>query len=107
MNFFESDIVVQELTEMKQIHFALLKYSNGYNDLDRDSRLRLLNDILGLIEKQRIFFMRLSLSDDSDAKEIKEKLKYKMYDKGWFDGIPSLLNCLEEKINFFIEKETT
>jgi len=107
MNFFESDIVVKELTEMKQIHAALLRYSNSYNDLDHDSRLRLLNDILGLIEKQRIFFMRLSLSDDADAQEIKEQIQYKMYDKGWFSGIPSLLDCLEQKIQSFIEKETT
>jgi len=107
MNFFESEIVVKELTEMKQIHIALLEYANNYNDLEQKDRVNLLNEILELIEKQKIFFMRLSLSDDKDAQQIKEQIEYKMYDKGWFNGIPTLLDSLEQKINFFIQKETS
>lgn len=107
MNFFDSEIVRNEISEMKELHGMLTFYSFGYSNLESSQRIDLLNQILGLVEKQRIFYFRLSLSDSEDAKEIMERIHNKMSENGWDGDVPSLLDLLEKKINDNLQKEMT
>jgi hypothetical protein len=107
MSFFQSEIVRNEVLEMKQIHEILSVYANQYQSLDSDERIELLNRILNLIEKQRIFYFRLTLSDSDDAKEILGRIQNKMIENGWLESVPALLDLLEKKVNDHLQKEMT
>ena len=74
MSFFNSDIVRAEMTEVQELQEEV--YSNVMkfyymNDADKKHHIELLEK---LIEKQKIMYTRLSLSDDPDAKEMKEQI---------------------------------
>ena len=74
MSFFDSDIVRAEMTEVQELQEEV--YSNVMkfyymNDADKKHHIELLEK---LIDKQKIMYARLSLSDDPDAKEMKEQI---------------------------------
>ena len=74
MSFFNSDIVRAEMTEVQELQEEV--YSNVMkfyymNDADKKHHIELLEK---LIDKQKIMYARLSLSDDPDAKEMKEQI---------------------------------
>ncbi len=70
MSFFDSDIVRAEMAEISELQEEV--YSNvmefGYmNDEDKIYHIELLER---LIDKQKILYARLSLSDDAGAKQM-------------------------------------
>ena len=71
MKFLDSEIVREE---MKVIE-ALLKqvYGNVFNfpNMNREDKMKHIEILEELINKQQIFYKRLSLSDDPKAKEIR------------------------------------
>ena len=74
MSFFNSDIVRAEMTEVQELQEEV--YSNVMkfyymNDADKKHHIELLEK---LIDKQKIMYARLSLSDDPDAIEMKEQI---------------------------------
>ena len=74
MSFFDSDIVRAEMTEVQELQEEV--YSNVMkfyymNDADKKHHIGLLEK---LIEKQKIMYTRLSLSDDPNAIEMKEQI---------------------------------
>ena len=74
MSFFDSDIVRAEMTEVQELQEEV--YSNVMkfyymNDADKKHHIELLEK---LIEKQKIMYTRLSLSDDPEAQEMKEQI---------------------------------
>jgi len=78
MSFFDSELVKKELDDIRIIHQTLVEYAINYENLDKDARLILLDEIAELIEKQKIFYTRLSLSDDERAVRLKEEIEIKM-----------------------------
>ena len=73
--FFESEIVREELEEinkMQQEMYGDLSKFNSLNTEDRKEHIELLTELL---EKQRLMYTRLSLSDDPMAKKMKEELQ--------------------------------
>ena len=75
MSFFDSDIVRAEMAEISELQEEV--YSNvmefGYmNDEDKIYHIELLER---LIDKQKILYARLSLSDDPEAKKMKEDIR--------------------------------
>ena len=74
MSFFDSDIVRAEMTEIQELqeevydNFMKFPYMNNP---DKAYHIGLLED---LINKQKIMYARLSLSDDPQAKEMKEEI---------------------------------
>ena len=74
MSFFDTDIVRAEMTEVQELQEEV--YSNVMkfyymNDADKKHHIELLEK---LIDKQKIMYARLSLSDDSEAKKMKEEI---------------------------------
>tara|TARA_B100000965_G_C19360242_1_gene655680 strand:- start:17 stop:355 length:339 start_codon:yes stop_codon:yes gene_type:complete len=74
MSFFDSDIVRAEMTEVQELQEEV--YSNVMNfyymnDSDKMIHIKLLEK---LIDKQKIMYARLSLSDDPEAQEMKEQI---------------------------------
>ena len=74
MTFFDSEIVRAEMAEISELQEEV--YSNVMkfhymNDEDKCYHIELLSK---LIDKQKILYARLSLSDDPEAKRMKEDI---------------------------------
>jgi len=75
MTFFDSEIVRAEMAEISELQEDV--YSNVMkfhymNDEDKCYHINLLDK---LIDKQKILYARLSLSDDPAAKQMKEDIQ--------------------------------
>ena len=75
MSFFNSDIVRAEMTEISELQEEV--YSNVMkfhymNDEDKCYHINLLDKLIG---KQKILYARLSLSDDPEAKKMKDDIR--------------------------------
>ena len=74
MTFFQSDVVRAELAEIQElqeeVYGALFKFPS-MPKADKEYHVEVLER---LIEKQKILYTRLSLSDDPIAKEMKENI---------------------------------
>ena len=74
MTFFQSDVVRAELAEIQElqeeVYGALFKFPSMPKE-DKQYHVEVLER---LIEKQKVLYTRLSLSDDPQAKKMKEKI---------------------------------
>ena len=75
MSFFQSDVVRAEMVEISELQEEV--YSNVMkfhymNDEDKCYHINLLDK---LIDKQKILYARLSLSDDPEAKSVVDNMR--------------------------------
>lgn len=74
-DFFDSEIIQQELKEINQLQEEIYKSILSFGIMNREKKLEHIEKLSVLLEKQRIMYTRLSLSDDSKAIQMKENLK--------------------------------
>ena len=74
MSFFDSDIVRSEMTEVKELQEEVYDNIMKFNYMNDSDKLYHINVLEKLIEKQKIVYARLSLSDDPEAKKMKEEI---------------------------------
>ena len=74
MSFFDSDIVRSEMVEINELQEDVYENFMKFPYMTNADRARHIDQLSKLIEKQKIVYARLSLSDDPDAKEMKEKI---------------------------------
>ena len=74
MNFFQSPVVRAEMAEISELQEEV--YSNVFKfpSMTKEDQLYHVEILNRLIEKQQILYARLSLSDDPDAKQMKEHI---------------------------------
>lgn len=74
-NFFESDIIQEEIKEINSLQKEI--YSNIFDFLSMsfEEKTEHIDKLSELLEKQKIMYTRLSLSDDPVALSMKENLK--------------------------------
>ena len=74
MTFFQSDVVRAELAEIQvlqeEVYGALFKFPT----MPKEDKQYHVECLERLIEKQKILYTRLSLSDDPMAKQMKENI---------------------------------
>ena len=82
MTFFQSDVVRAELAEIQElqeeVYGALFKFPSMPKE-DKQYHVEMLER---LIEKQKVLYTRLSLSDDPEAKKMKETIMKGAKDMG-------------------------
>ena len=85
MTFFQSPVVRAEMAEISELQEEV--YSNVFKfpSMKKEDQLYHVDILNRLIEKQKILYARLSLSDDPDAKKMKEKI----VESASMMGIPS------------------
>lgn len=74
-NFFDSDIIQEELKEINKLQEEIYGSILTFGMMDRDTKLEHIEKLQILLEKQRIMYTRLSLSNDPEAIEMKENLR--------------------------------
>ena len=75
MTFFDSEIVRAEMAEISELQedvYANVMKFHYMNDEDKCYYINLLDK---LIDKQKILYARLSLSDDPAAKQMKDDIQ--------------------------------
>ena len=74
-NFFDSEIIQEELKEINTLQEEIYGSLLAFSSMDRDARIDKVDKLAMLLEKQRVMYTRLSLSDDPKAVEMKENLR--------------------------------
>jgi hypothetical protein len=74
-NFFDSDIIQEELKEINKLQEEIYGSILTFGKMDREDKLEHIEKLQILLEKQRVMYTRLSLSDDRQAVEMKENLR--------------------------------
>ena len=74
MSFFDSDIVRSEMVEINELQEDVYENFMKFPYMNNADRAHHIDQLSKLIEEQKIVYARLSLSDDPDAKEMKEKI---------------------------------
>ena len=100
-DFFKSEIVREELKEINALQEELYSDMTSFNVLDRDDRMEHIEKLTTLLEKQRLMYTRLSLSDDPDAKKLKDQLQKSVTMLGFPEGtdIQVLFSGMENTID--------
>ncbi len=73
MSFFDSEIVRNEAQEITDLQQEIIKSIPNLLNLPRDEKLECIDKMLTLIDKQKIFYNRICLSDDPRAADLKEQ----------------------------------
>ena len=74
-DFFKSDIIQDELTEINNLQEEIYGSILTFGGMDNETKREHVEKLQVLLEKQRIMYTRLSLSDDPQAVEMKENLR--------------------------------
>ena len=72
MKFFQSEVVQKELTQMQDLYMDINKMGLM---LSLDQKREQLQKMLRLIDLQQTMYMRVTLSEDPDAKQLVEQVK--------------------------------
>ena len=74
MSFFDSDVVRAEMAEISELQEEV--YSNVFTfpQMDTEDQMYHIDLLERLLHKQQILYTRLSLSDDPQAKKMKEEI---------------------------------
>ncbi|AGH26212.1 hypothetical protein CPMG_00111 [Prochlorococcus phage MED4-213] len=72
MKFFQSEVVQQELHQMQELYMDINKMGLM---LSLDQKKEQLQKMMRLIEIQQTMYMRVSLSEDPEAKKLVDQVK--------------------------------
>ena len=73
--FFQSELVRGEIQEMATLQEFCFRSVTNLALLNKERKLEYFEALRKLLEKQKIFHARLSLSDDPEAKQVAENMK--------------------------------
>lgn len=74
MSFFESEVVRSEMTEISKLQEEVYKNVFEFSRMSNSEKINHVELLQKLLQKQQILYTRLSLSDDPEAKEMKERI---------------------------------
>ena len=99
-NFFESEIIRNELKEINELQEGVYGSMLTFSDMEREDQLEHIEMLTTLLDKQRVMYTRLSLSDDPQAHALKEQLEKSVELMGFPAGtdISVLFNGMTETI---------
>ena len=74
-DFFDSEIIQEELTEINNLQEKIYGSLFSFGMMSKEDKLQHIEILSDLLEKQRVMYTRLSLSDDPKVVEMKENLR--------------------------------
>ncbi len=74
MSFFQSPVVRAEMAEISELQEEVYSNIFKFPTMKKEDQLYHVDILNRLIEKQKILYARLSLSDDPNAKKMKEDI---------------------------------
>ena len=107
-NFFDSDIIRDELMRINHLQETIYKSGFQFETMDREEQMDHIDDLTELLEKQRVMYTRLSLSEDPQAKIMKGELEKSVQLLGFppgtdisvlFSGMSNTIEALKSQID--------
>ena len=74
MRFFDSEIVQEEMKEITRLQEAVYSKVFSFAHMGKQEKLKHVEMLEELMKKQQVLYTRLSLSDDPQAKLMKENI---------------------------------
>lgn len=74
MSFFESEVVRAEMTEIAELQEEVYSSVFNFPRMNKEDRLEHVQLLERLLEKQKVLYTRLSLSDDPAAVRMKKQI---------------------------------
>jgi hypothetical protein len=74
MSFFDSEIVREEMKEISELQDEIYAKVFSFSSMNDHDKLEHVEMLENLLKKQNILYTRLSLSDDPEAKMMKENI---------------------------------
>ena len=74
-SFFQSELVRGDIQEMAALQEYCFRCATNLALLNKERKLEYFEALRKLIDKQKIFYTRLSLSDDPEAKMVIDNMK--------------------------------
>lgn len=107
--FFDSEMIQNELKEINELQEFLYGSILTFGSMPREDKIEHIEKMTLLLEKQRIMYTRLSLSDDPQAIEMKENLRKSVAIMGFppdtdMNLLFSSMNKTIESLKQFIDK---
>jgi len=75
LTFFDSDVVRKEMTDIQELQEEVYGSVFNFPQMDNEEKEEHIDLLMELLEKQRILYARMSLSDDPAAKKMKENIQ--------------------------------
>ena len=90
-NFFDSDIVREELQEINELQMSIYKNAMKFGTFSREDKVDHIERLNELLERQKVMYTRISLSDDPEAIDLKIHLQKSVELMGFPEGTDMLL----------------
>ena len=74
MSFFRSEVVRAEMTEISEMQEEVYSNIFKFPTMTKEERLNHIDLLERLVEKQKVLYTRMSLSDDPEAKKMKDRI---------------------------------
>ena len=99
--FFDSEIIRKELKEINDLQRLVYYKAASFGVLNREDKLEHIEMLSELLEKQRVMYTRMSLSDDPEAVKMKNELLKSVQLMGFPDGtdVSILFNGMSQTID--------
>ena len=106
--FFSSDIIKDELIEINRLQQSVYNNAFTFDEMNREDQLEHVDNLTELLDKQRVMYTRLSLSEDPQAKIMKGELEKSVQLLGFpegtdisvlFSGMNKTIESLKSKID--------
>jgi len=101
-DFFDSEIVQDELREINKLQEFVYGDLYEFPSLSQEDKKEHIEKLSELLERQRVMYTRLSLSNDESAKKLKEQLQQSVQVMGFPPGTD--INVLFSGMTQTIEK---
>ena len=108
MSFFDSEVVRAEMTEIQELQEEVYTRVFEFPSMSKEDKMDHVQMLERLLEKQRVLYTRLSLSDDPEAKMMKENIAKSARMMGMpenvdmsvvFQNMNSMLKVMREQID--------
>ena len=74
-DFFDSDIVREELQEINELQMSIYKNAMKFGTFSREDKVDHIERLTELLERQKVMYTRISLSNDPEAIDLKNHLQ--------------------------------
>ena len=85
MSFFDSEVVRAEMAEISELQEEIYGSVFRFPSMSKEEKIKHVDLLEKLLKKQQILYTRLSLSDDPEAQEMKQRIS----DSAQLMGLPA------------------
>ena len=106
--FFDSEIIQEEIEEINELQKMLYGNVMQFPTMEHDEKVEHIDLLTELLEKQKVMYTRLSLSDDPEAVTMRENLQKSIPLMGFprgtdmnllFEGMKETISKLKDTID--------